>query len=479
MRKIFFVVWAWCVAQLCMAADFGGEKNATKFSDFFNRVELSAAAAVEQEKVVPRAQMKALFRDAEVRVNGNFGAVSYENPSAEKLAVTYGALFSTQKFLPFDFTVKGGMISASGLYTRLTNPAPTAPSGVFASKARAANALDVRLPGTTSAKKDNGISAHFAFPRKNKFFSNVAADFFLQENGLFAGGASVAFAPTKTSEFGAVFSLGRFWFGKTSTYWFSDTPLFPEDWFYEAAASVYAKNKFLSSVFTATAHEKPTGGINKTFQGKTTLQYGPFSVNLSGFYGGKEIFFCGNGEKEKCEAQFFVNPQIKFVLSSKKLMLANIGVASFAEIEKGDADIKERISQKHFIGASLTKNVFRTALNFSASFSKKQNYETVLSASYAKFAVKPSLSVANTISVPAASSSTQVVAAKQVVTAGAYGTPVNFNGRITGSLSASLTEKFPVAADAYFDAASFSASLDILWRTKYLQVNGKISAKIE
>lgn len=513
MRNIFFVgqrarlvykAFAVCVLALatnvavCDAEDAStrdASQNASKSAlektaSLFKRVELSAAATVEQEKATPRAQVKMLFRDAEVRVNSNFGAINYAEPSLEKMAITPGALFSTAKFLPFDLTVKAGMLSATGLYSRLSSPSPSAPSGVFSARAKAAKALDVRLPSTTSSKKDWNGSAHFAWSQKDKIFSNVAADFFVQQGGLFAGSAAVAFAPTKKSEIGAVVSFGRFYFGKNSSGWFLDANDFYDDWFYEGVGSLYFKNKFVSSVFTVTAHEatktrsvvvteRDTGNkINMTFHNKTTLQYGPIILNVAGFYGGREIFYVGNGNKETCEAQFSLNPQFRFVVISKVPMHVNFGVAAFAQIDKGDGDISERFLQKYILGASLSSAVFRASANLSAAFSAKQSYEVKASAALMRFRFKPSLTVANTISVPAANASEQAVAAKQVVTIGAYGTPANFNGRITGSLSTTLTEKFPATGDAFFDAATFSASLDVLWRAKYLQVNGKITAKV-
>lgn len=471
-KNIFWIVLAMAVVQ---AGTRGSLLFAeTKTDGIFKRIEISGASTFDAEKAALRSQAKLVLRDAEARVNGNFGAIDYDNPSLENAAATGGFVLNVPKSFPFSLSLKWGMNSASGLYSRLSNPVPANLSGAFSSAARAQNVMDVRLPSATSTKKPFATSVQFAFAKKNKMLSNFSLGVFVQDTNSSAFATGISFAPTKTIQTGINFVTARFYFGKSSSYWRNDYPLFPADWFWQSAVSAFLKTRRVSSVATVTLHESPTYGVDVTFYDKTTITLGAFIWNMSFFYGGKQQFVLSSGAVQKTAYQAHVNPQLRFPVSDK--LLLGIGAAAMATIAmqtSKNMPLKDRLTMRYAGELALSGIKFRTNISALATVSDAKSVKISWAAAWSKMRVNPSVTFANTISEPA---SGKYKTAKQSVTLSAQTAPSK-HSHIEFSANTTFTERLPTDDEAYLKNVLFSLSSTVSYKAKYLWVTGSVTAK--
>lgn len=480
-KKIVRVICAVLVAINTVGITAETNSVSKKSDGLFKRAELYSNFSGTDEKLSIRAQEKFIFRDAEIRFNENFGFINFKESESENSEVTLipgVSISSPETFLayklPFKITAKTGMISASGLYSRLYSPATSLPSTVFSSQAKAANALTIHLPSSSSTEKPYAASGEFICARKNKIFSNANIEFFTQAGGSYAVGGGIIFSPTKKIEFGANFVTARFFFGKKSTYWFSDTMLFPEQWFQQLAATIFFKSTNFSATITATAHEQPTGKLEPTAQTKMTFRYGPIFLNASFFYGGENKFFCGNANSQNVQTQFVVNPQVRFVFFGKKQINLNFGFSAGIETKKGTEEFLERSTQKYIIGSQISTEFLRANFSTFVSLSKSKSWNISASASFPKILFMPSIIFTSVISEP---ESGKYKNAKQTASISGSYIIVPKQVRFDASLAVTCNERFPNDEPAFFNGGTFSVSTAASWTVKYLKISGKITFK--
>lgn len=485
-KKIACVLCAGLTAINALGITAETNSVSKKSDGLFKRAELYSNFSGTGEKLSIRAQEKFIFRDAEIRFNENFGSINFrsinfQDVDSEKSEVTLipgTSISSPETFLayklPFKITAKTGMISASGLYSRLSSPVTSLPSTVFSSQAKASNALTIHLPSSSSTEKPYAASGEFIWLGKNKIFSNASVGFFTQTGGSYAAGGGIIFSLGRKIELGANFVTARFFFGKKSTYWFTDTMLFPEQWFQQLAATIFFKSTNFSTTITATAHEQPTGKLEPTAQTKMTFRYGPIFLNTSFFYGGENNFFCGNANSQNIQTQFVVNPQVRFVFFGKKQINLNFGFSAGIETKKGTEEFLERSTQKYIIGSQISTDFLRGNFSTFVSLSKSKSWSISASAGFPKILFTPSLIFTSVISEPesgkyknakqtASVSGSYIIAPKQV--------------RLAASLSVTCNERFPNGEDAFFNGGTFSVSTAASWTAKYLKISGKITFK--
>ncbi|MBQ9238695.1 MAG: hypothetical protein IJ191_05195 [Treponema sp.] len=443
-------------------------------TDVFKRISLTAQYTTDAHSFSARAATQLLFRDAEIRVNGNFGTFRYDAPAWHAPAVTVGGAVSLPSSYPVALTVKGGMLSARGLYSRLKEPAPALPSGAFVSAATLPKPLEPTLPAATATAKPFALGVVLAVPRKKSVVSSITAGAFIQRTGHGAIATSLSLSLPHAIQVSAAVTVAQFTFGKTSSRWYNDYALFPANWFYAGAAAFAFESRFVSSVFTLTMHESPYGSVQCAYHTKTTGRFGPLTVTAGGFYGGQAPFYRGDGTLQKIQAQAYINPRITVPFLTTVPFVLQLGATAGMELSHGTEAVRDRLKQQYALGGSLVSTPFRTSLTVSVALAQTHTYRATLRASWSTAAAHPSISFAGTLSVPDTGT---YRTARQTATLSLSGTPPRLNGRITGSCSATFVETLPRNAAATLSKTTLAAACSVTHTAKKFRLIGKITAE--
>ena len=439
-------------------------KSAFALALFFVMILFSSEAeeysAVIQEKILlPFAEI----RSTQTQENYNFGA----------------ALFTCGRLKKFPCSLKWGNLSGGGGLSKLNNPALSSSISAFSTAQTDVSPLSAKLPAINTWTKPLSCFLEAGYHDKKRFFSrSQISSFYNGQEDFPVFSVTEEIRAAKKVFLAASMTASSFSYEEnTFSSWFTTS-----DFYYHqgkhlcALPQVSFSSPHFSTLFSLPCYENPFGKINCIWKSESKITAGHFCINISALYNENSPVLTSNENLIKDILQTKAGIISNFSIGRKRPLFLKSGFNSFCQINLSDTSHKVKLAA----GSRLTAQKFSISLLSNAAFTCSGNengsdFSTDLDSLSFQFFTglhfsKISPSFAYSLSFYPKNDYESLKTSQKIACKLAFFR----NPKINLAASYTFTRQ-----DDELLSRTFTASMNVLWKMKYLSLTGKIGIQLE
>lgn len=246
-------------------------------------------------------------------------------------SINKGIIFHTDiPFINYRGSIMGGNLKTTGASSRLNDPRPT-----FSSSLKNFSPLQQgfspSLPSKDSSNKTESAAITFT-PLGRKNIPRLEAIFTNNGNIMFS--ASSSFKTEKITLLQTSITAGFFRHSKTTSSWFSEIPLYRENYFPAAELSCTLTTRPVKTTAAVFAYRQPFATntlvpeTSLALRIHSTITKGSFSLNTSSYFQSAPLI-TANGTFLHTPLAVSINPQYSFFLKQSTIRTGTAGAVEF------------------------------------------------------------------------------------------------------------------------------------------------------